>query len=353
MRPHILIAAAVACALLPAVAPAAQFNARVSAKEIALNQPVVLTFSTTRPQIDDVDPAFVVQSALDLPTVGRTWRLVEPPEVVQHEKAKDISVAIKLLPREAGELQLPEIPVRWLEHDRTATFGMVTVAPTLRIGSETRSLPKEVERIAGFAWGMEQQAVRDAVGDGLMAEHAGATVALPRPGLELHFIDQRLGRAVIVSEGLPLAQARGSFIARWGEPLHVGERVPAGPVGAGSSLLEPSAVPARGDLEWVIGWLRIRAAEAPVGTVLEFVHEGIEGSALRRKIREDVFGPLEQPSPGRVDPPQTGGGDAGGAAAADPAPAADEQPDAADGPTRAQIEAEIDRRLELHQRGQR
>ena len=64
----------------------------MSNRETALNDTVRLTFSTMRPQRTEVDIAAAISTALHLPGVQAHWRIAVAPEIVQHEKIKDIRI---------------------------------------------------------------------------------------------------------------------------------------------------------------------------------------------------------------------------------------------------------------------
>ena len=274
------------------VASAAQFNPRVSDTEIPFNGSVRATFSTTRPQVPDVDIARDLRIALELPSVVRDWRLVGEPEVMQHEKARDVSVSLLFKPRRSGELDLPEIPVSWLEGDRTVRFATVTVADHLVVGTEQRELPVELEAVGGYAWGSERDAIlATEPGNRVEGETGRETVIATPAGLQLLLLDGRLAEVEMVAGGLRLDAALASFVQRWGSPREQDtERA-----------------------NWILGWLRIDAANVPQGVLLRLRHEGIASRAMRRRVEGEVFRLLET---GRPVTPTTAAPDDEPAAAA-------------------------------------
>lgn len=256
---------------LAAVASAAQFNPRVSAREIAFNEPVRLTFATTRPQLE-VDIARELRTALELPSVSRDWGLAAAPEVVQHEKAMDVTVTLLLRARSSGEVALPTIPVAWLEGKRSAVFPTVTVHNHIRVGSETRDLPVELEAVADYAWGSDRAAILAADSRNRVVEETGRETLIATPGgLLLRLLDGRLAEVRLVAEGLKLDGALGSFVQRWGTPEERGEE----------------------RARWQLGWLDIEAVDGETGVIVTLVHQGIAGEATRKRVQGEIFRLLE------------------------------------------------------------
>lgn len=331
---------------------AAQFNPRVTATEIALNETVRCTFATTRPQIE-VDIARELRTALELPSVVRDWRLVGAPEVTRHEKAQDVTVSLVLRPRHAGELALPVIPVAWLEGDRSVAFPGVTVAEHIVVGSETRELPTELQGIGGYTWGSELDAVL-AVEPGNRLLPAPATTTVETAGgLVLGLAEGRLSSVALVAPALDLEAAMSSFIQRWGSPHEEAE----------------------GEATWLLGWLRIMASDVPSGVGVTIVHEGIAAQAARKRVASDVFqvletgrgatatartpapqAPADEPSlpapaqpadePPRPAPAAEPTPDADPATEAEAAPAPKPEGDATAPLSMEEIEAELERRLD-------
>jgi len=296
----------------------AALRAQVSHRDIPLNQELRLSFNTVRPQVEGVDVEATVRNALALQSVREHWRLSQPPQVHQHERAKDLTITIHLLPRHAGELPLPRIPLRWLIGEESIDPGSVQVREEIRVGSETRPLPKELRGVAGYAWGTRLETLRKQVEDEQISV-GRPTVIRPQPGLALLVRGDKLTAARIRAESLPLDRARSDFIGRWGVPA-VERSSEEGP-----------------ELVWYIGWLRIVAhSPAPETTVLHLVHEGIEEETISRRVDREVFSLLENEEPGAEAP-------------ADEPDAADER-DAEDaesapersGPSREELEREFE-----------
>jgi len=335
------------CLLLCCVAAlaAAQFNPRVTATEIALNETVRCTFATTRPQIE-VDIQRELRTALELPSVVRDWRLDGPPEVTRHEKAQDVTVSLVLRPRQAGELALPVIPISWLEGDRSVAFPAVTVHQHIVVGSETRELPGELQGVGGYTWGSTLEAVLAAeAGNQLVADRATTTVQTAG-GLLLGLAEGRLSEVALIAPDLDLAAAMTSFIQRWGTPHREAE----------------------GEAAWLLGWLSITASDVADGVRVAIVHEGIAAQAARKRVASDVFQVLETgrgattpttpttpeaPAPGPAPSeapakPPAGSAPAAEAEAEPNAPTAteDDTADEREGPiSMEEIEAELERRL--------
>ncbi|MDA3960305.1 MAG: hypothetical protein PF961_05915 [Planctomycetota bacterium] len=322
---------------------AAQFNPRVTDRDIAFNESVRVSFSTMRPQLEHIDIDRAVRTSLELPSVQAKWRLIGDPEIKQNEKAKDVMVSLRLRPRVAGQLALPTIPVTWLEGDRSASFGEVTVAEHITVGTDERPLPKELELVGGYSWGSSQSDILERNAGNRVVSEAGGSVRIVTPaGLTLNLIGDKLASATLLAKNLDLAAAESSFVQRWGSP---------------SSESADS-------ITWHIGWLEVVAVRATDGTEVHLTHEGIEGSAARGRVTTEVFSLLEDtvghaganpetapaadPSPAQ---PATDGPDPaeapaeapadGDAEAAPPAPADDSTP----APTMDEIEAELHRRM--------
>jgi hypothetical protein len=250
-------------------------NARVSNRQIALNQPVRVEFTTMPRQVENIDIATSVANGL---LVNSTWRLLGRPTVTEHDKTKTVTVAVLLLPRMAGQLVLPQIPITWLQGDQAAEFGQVTVASGVVVGGETKDLPKETTGVAGYAWGSRLVDLKTTrIADNLIEILPDRAIARPQPGLELVFRGGELSEAVIAAPGLTIDQARESFFSRWGLP----------------QIEEP------GSVTWILGWTRITAS-APGGNVagvkLTVTREDIQSRLNKTQVKDSVFNVLDGPS---------------------------------------------------------
>jgi len=293
--------------LLAAGLGAADFNARVSSRDIALNEVVRCQFSTIRPELEDVDIAEVVHNALRLTAVRERWRLTSPPVVKEHPKIKDVTITFRLQPRESGELPLPTIPVRWMRGDAMARFGSVQVHPGIVVGSERQGPPPELDGVGGFSWGMDLDQIRERVAADQI-EAGTPTVVRPRPNITLLLHGGRLTAARVSADELDMDAARAEFIDRWGTPdqQHQSEQ--------GVELV------------WHIGWLRITASEPEAEQILlRLVHEGIEQRSLTQRVQRQLFDVLER-----------GGDDDAAEQPADHAPGE---------PSQDEVERELERRM--------
>jgi len=271
-------------------------NAKVSSRSIAINQPVRVEFVSMPRQVEGVDIAATVLTALEVGRVAASWRLMGRPMVTEHEKTKTVTVSFAVLPRQVGELPLPAIPLRWLSGDQIAELGAVKVLPALQVGSENRPMPKEVVEVAGRAWASKFSAAEFKPDQ--LQQFKEAVVARPQTGLELIYRSGELAEAVLLAPGLDLTQARESFLNRWGAPQF----------DQGTERIA-----------WVLGWTAITAtpyaeaaangAAARSGVRVHLVHEGIQAHLNESRVREQVFSVLDPASetligarPGNTDP---------------------------------------------------
>ena len=233
------------------------FNQKVSARTVALNQPVRIELTTVPRQIEGVSIEGSIADAVTLGN-GQAWRLVGRPTTQIDDKTKTVRVSIVLLPRAVGDSPLPTIAISWLNGEQTAEFGSVKVEPQLVVGSEIKPMPSELTAVAGFAWG-------------------GKLDAKPKPGLELGFRRGELVEAAIDAGDITLEDARASFLARWGSPQ----------------------IEEAGSLTWVLGWTRINVAPRAdgKGVRLTLVREDLLARAVQARITDKVFGLLEAPAP--------------------------------------------------------
>lgn len=262
------------------------FNQKVSARTVALNQPVRLELTTVPRQVEGVSIEAAIADAVTLGG-GHAWRLVGKPVAQTDEKTRTVRVSIVLLPRAVGEAPLPVIPISWLSGEQVAEFGVVKIEPLLVVGSENKPLPAELTAVAGFAWGARLEELKDRIG--ATSADGERLVAKPKPGLELVFRRGELVEAAIDAGDLSLESARASFLARWGSPQ----------------------IEEAGALTWVLGWTRINAVPTAdgKGVRLALAREDLLARAVQARITDKVFGLLEGqgapiPAPAPAPAPQ-------------------------------------------------
>lgn len=281
-----MLLALAALAVAGEPARTAFFNQKVSARTVALNQPVRLELTTVPRQVEGVN---IEASVADAVTLGapQHWRLVGKPSVQTDEKTRTVRVSVVLLPRQVGEHPLPNLPVSWLPGEQIAEFGSAKVEPSIVVGAETRPLPSELSGVGGFAWGARLDDLKAVIGP--VTTDGERAVANPKPGLALGFRRGELVEATVDAGDLTIDTARASFLARWGSPQ----------------------IDEAGAITWILGWTRITAAPAPDGKGLRLIvaREDLLARMTQARIADSVFGLLE-----------------GGARPAAPAPAA--QPEA-------------------------
>jgi hypothetical protein len=255
----------------PRPAQAMFVNAKVSARTVALNQPVRIEFFTGARQIENIDIPAAIAAGVAMAS-GRMWRLVGRPTVTENEKIRTVQVAFSLVARASGEVPLPRFPLTWLSGDPIPDFGSVKVDANLVVSGEARPLPKEVDGVGGHPWGSRLDAVLAKEAPGLKAEERDGVQALrPRKELELRFRQGDLAEATLDAPGLTLDQAQASFLDRWGMPQ--------------SSE--------GGTLVWVLGWTRISASAVPEGVRIQLVREDLTGKAAAGQVKKRVFDALE------------------------------------------------------------
>jgi hypothetical protein len=253
--------------------PALFVNVRVAARSVQLNQPVRVEFFTPARQLESVDIAAAVSSGLVMAGAD-TWRLVGKPTVVENEKIRSVTVSFTLLPRTVGELALPRFPLTWLAGEPLPEMGVVKVESGIVVGSERKPLPREVDGVAGFPWGV---ALKDLLGKELKGEQVEAkgeiSVAKPRLGLELTFQGGELAGAELDVPDLDPEAAQVSFVQRWGVPqLTLDDGAPA----------------------WLLGWTRIVVKpRTNGGVVLHLIREDVLARAAASKVKDAVFDILE------------------------------------------------------------
>lgn len=268
-------------ALLALPLTAAAFNPQLSEDRIPLNATIEATFATSMPDKEHVDIVAAVEQACALPTVRDRWQLVRPPTVVQHPKAKDIQVQLLLAPRSTGTLQPPAIPVKWLDGDREARFPPVLVEEHLRLGGDQIPLPKELQSVGGYRWGISLAEYAAAQGEEVPT--TTSHIARPKAGLELRFEHSQLTTAVLRIANLTLDDARPLLLERWGD----------------------IATTADGSMGWRIGWLAITATETAEGIDVLLEHEGLRRRQARAQVKTALFDVLEGDAPEAPAPPPT------------------------------------------------
>ncbi|GDY13842.1 hypothetical protein LBMAG53_27200 [Planctomycetota bacterium] len=254
------------------VARRAFVNARVSSRQIAFNQVVRLEFTTMPRQIPGIDIAAAVANAVALDS--KRWRSLATPIVVENEKTRTVAVTLALIPRVAGDVQLPAIPLTWLSGEQLADLGVVTVAEHLALAGDTIPQPKETIAIAGIPWGaklLDLTAAGGALAKVLIDRQKDRVTASPQDGLTLIFRHGELGEATLVAKGLTLERAREQFMRRWGMPHLTTEQA----------------------LTWYLGWTTITATVTGDGVTLGFVREDSEARRNQADVEQGVFGVLD------------------------------------------------------------
>lgn len=291
----LLVPLAALTAATPELRPAT-INHRVSARDVALNEPVRVEFVTMPRQVEGVDIAVAVGQ--DLEGARAVWRVLAPPAIAEHEKTKTLTISFSVLAREPGEHDLPLVRIPWLHGGITAGFGGVKVRPVLRAGSVEKELPKEIHGVAGYPWGVALSEARARVPADAVAVEGDRTIVRPSKNLELIFRDGVLAEAALLTPTLALPQAREAFLDRWGTPQLDG-------------MLAGKSDPG---LLWVVGWTEVaarpwspQAGGAASGIRITITRADISAKLDQRVIERQVFDVLE------------GGG------AAKPAPATPEQ----------------------------
>jgi hypothetical protein len=265
-------------------------NAHLSSRKIALNEAVRVEFTTMPREVEHVDIAAAVANALRLGN-GASWRLIGKPQVTEQaagaaapadpakpaarERPKPITVVFSLLPRVPGDLQLPDIPMTWLQGNQVAHFDVVVVDPSIKVGGNDQDLPKEASGVAGFAWNSAFASLKDRIPADQVENAKDRILVHPQKNLTLEFIGGVLAQATLTAPGLSLEQARLEFLKRWGVP----------------QLEDANA------LTWIIGWTRITATPDAdrSGIVVALVREDIQANLDRTQVSAEVFGVLDGP----------------------------------------------------------
>jgi len=275
-------------------------NARVSAKEICLNETVRVEFTTLPRDLDGVDVAQSVANTLRLSATS-TWRLVGEPTatevlrgapspattpaptegdktVTARERPRPITVVFHVLPRTTGDVALPDIPITWLQGNTVARFAPVVVKPNLIIAGKISELPREAAGVGGFAWASTLDEVRTRVDASKLKKDGNRTLITAQPNLTLIFTGGIFGEALLRAPGLTKEQARTSFLQRWGIPQQEDAN----------------------SLTWIIGWIRITARPDADGISLQLVREDAQAQLASAQVNGEVFnildGPVETPT---------------------------------------------------------
>lgn len=264
-------------------------NARVSAKEICLNELVRVEFTTLPRDIEGVDVAASVANSLRLSAVT-TWRLVGEPIVSEslrtaptpadgdkdkpvRERPKPITVVFNVLPRTTGDVSLPDIPITWLQGNTVARFQPVVVKPNLMIAGKVSDLPREAAGVGGFPWASTLDEARTRVATDKVKKDGVRTLIAAQPNLTLIFTGSTFGEATLRAPGLTKEQARTSFLQRWGIPQSEDAN----------------------SLTWIIGWIRITARPDADGITLQLVREDAEAEIAKSQVTGSIFNALDGP----------------------------------------------------------
>ena len=260
-------------------------NAKVSAKEICLNEPLRIEFTTMPREIADVDIVNSISNSLRL-GASKSWRLVGEPQVTESlrlapapansekpvkERPKPITVVFSLLPRTSGDLTLPDLPLTWLLGNNFAKFNSVTVVSSILVAGKRTDLPQEANGVGGFAWSSTLDEVRTRVSAEKIKKDGAKTIITPKPPLSLIYTEGLLGEAILRAPALTLDVARTEFLQRWGIPQQEDA----------------------GSLTWFIGWTRITARPDPEGITLTLVREDIQAKLAKAQVSSDIFNVLE------------------------------------------------------------
>lgn len=262
-------------------------NAKVSAKELCLNETLRVEFTTMPRDVADVDVIKSISNSLRL-SASKSWRLVGEPQVTESlrlaplpatsekpvkERPKPITVVFSLLPRTTGDLTLPDLPITWLLGNNFAKFNMVTVVPSILVAGKRIDLPQEANGVGGFAWSSTLDEVRTRVSSEKIKKDGAQTIITPKPQLTLIYTEGFLGEAILRAPALTLDVARSEFLQRWGIPQQ-----------------EDAA-----SLTWFIGWTRITARPDREGITLSLVREDIQAKLAKAQVSTDIFNVLENP----------------------------------------------------------
>ncbi len=252
-------------------------NPRISSRQVSLNQLVQIGFTTLKPQVDGIDTRQVILNALHQPDARKRWRLVGDVTAEVDKKIGTLEIKYRILPRKAGLLPLPEIPLKWLPDNTIATMGTVEVFDSIQMGSSQIPVPRENERMHDYVWGTGLEAVLEDLDTTATLDRAtGAKVVRPTANLELLFHEGVFAAARIRAPGLSLEQARDSFMKRWGDPIG-----------------EVRTEDGKQVITWMFGWIRIEAHAVDDGALLYVIQEEIESRLASQAVQEKVFALIE------------------------------------------------------------
>lgn len=265
-------------------------NTRISSPKICLNEIERVEFTTMPRDVESVDIAAAVANALRLGAGGQ-WRLIGKPSITElsgtptavdpnrpaptvvRERPRPVTVVFTLMPRVAGDLALPDVPLSWLQGNQVAHFPVVVVDASIKVGSSSQDLPREVDGVAGFAWNAKFSEVKEHVPADQIEILKDRTLIRPQKNLTLDFFGGTLAGAELIAPGLTIEQARLEFLKHWGLPV----------------IEEPSA------LTWILGWTRITAKADANGISLELVREDVQANLTHTQVSAEVFGVLDGP----------------------------------------------------------
>ena len=271
-------------------------NAKVSSKRVCLNEAVRVEFTTMPRDVENIDIAAAVANAVRLGGAD-TWRLVGKPTISEQlgsvsgsaptsdpakpvkERPKPITVVFSVLPRKAGDLVLPDVPVTWIQGNLVARFDTVVVAGQVMVGGTAKELPKEIYGVAGYTWKTTLDSLKDKFALDQLTTANGNTLVKAQKNLNLIFSNGALSEAKLFAPGLGLDQARASFLERWGVPQ------------------EENA----NELTWVLGWTRItvnpfNSAGGTTGIQIALAREDIQADQAKTQVKTEIFGVLEGPA---------------------------------------------------------
>ena len=268
-------------------------NAKISSKRICLNEAVRVEFTTMPRDIENIDIASAVANAVRLGGADH-WRLLGKPTISEQlgnvgaasadptkpvkERPKPITVVFSLLPRKAGDLVLPDVPVTWIQGSTVARFDTIVVSAQVMVGGTAKEMPKEVYGVAGYTWGTTLDSLKDKFTAEQLTSANGSTAVKAQKNLTLIFTNGTLAEAKLFAPGLALDQARTSFLERWGIPH------------------EENA----NELTWLLGWTHIAVnpmnSAGTNGIQIHLSREDVQADQAKTQVKNDVFGILEGPT---------------------------------------------------------
>ncbi len=265
-------------------------NTKISSPKISLNELERVEFTTMPRDIENVDIAAAVANALRLGAGGQ-WRLVGKPTITEissapaatdpsksaptvvRERPRPVTVVFTLLPRVAGDLALPDVPLSWLQGNQVAHFPTVVVDASIKVGSSSQDLPREVNGVAGYAWNAKFSEVKEHVPADQIEALKDRTLVHPQKNLTLDFIGGTLAAAELIAPGLTIEQGRLEFLKHWGLPQ----------------------IEEANTLTWILGWTRITAKADANGISLELVREDVQANLTHTQVSAEVFNVLDGP----------------------------------------------------------